>query len=170
MNRKLHNTILAFSVTGVMFAMGLMAAQPLLPQADIQPVATVAAAPIAAPIAGSTEAARIEVALVAASEAPVLAADALAARIESHGLRYEAQVQRSESLEQALAATAGFIAAVAAEAAVAGALGEPGAEAPEARVEQEHRPATPSRRGSVRSAIAVPYFSFARGIGRGDRS
>lgn len=34
MNRKLHNTILAFSVTGVMLFVGLVVADPALPKAE----------------------------------------------------------------------------------------------------------------------------------------
>ena len=166
MNRKLHNTILAFSVTGVMLAVGLLAAQPVLPtpqdELHAAPVARTALAPVVAALAAPSADAR-----AGASDA---AADAFAARIDARGRRLEAELAKAESFEHAIAATAGFIAVVATEAAVAGALGELDADAAEPAEETERRSEAPRKRSHVRSAIAVPYFSFARGTGRGDRS
>ena len=172
MNRKLQNTILAFSVTGVMLVMGLMAAKPVLPMqgnlpalaadpAPMMPLATVPVAPDAA-----------ERMLAATSaEASRLAAEAITARVEARSRRLEADLAKAESFEQAIATTAGFMAVVATEAAVAGALlGELDAEAVEPVEDTRQRKDSSRKRSGVRSAIAVPYFSFARGTGRGDRS
>lgn len=170
MNRKLHNTILAFSVTGVMLVAGLMAAQPVLPmQGDAQHAVAdpVGPAPLVVAQAPLDDAG---IALAAAAEASPVVADALAARLDARSRRLEAELAGAESFEQVIATTAGFIAVVATEAAVAGALGELDPDAA-ARVEEtERRSEAPRKRRSVRSAIAVPYFSFARGTGRGDRS
>ncbi len=164
MNRKLHNTILAFSVTGVMLVVGLMAAQPVPPpmQGELSaPDAPAAAAPLVVVAQAPLDDAGIALA-VAAEAAPLATRDARR--------RLEADLADAESFEQVIATTAGFVAAVAAEAAVAGALGELDAEAA-AEVEETRRRNEASRkRSGVRSAIAVPYFSFARGTGRGDRS
>ena len=169
MNRKLHNTILAFSVTGVMLAVGLLAAQPVLPhQQDVPRAAPVAQPALLAPVV-VTLAAQPGTARTGAPEAAV-AADAFAARVDARSRRLEAELAKAESFEHAIASTAGFIAAVAAEAAVAGALGELDADAAEPAEETERRGEATRKRSSVRSAIAVPYFSFARGTGRGDRS
>ena len=160
MNRKLRNTILAFSVSGMMLALGLMAAQPLHPEAPAPAGAIVMASAPMAPAA----------ALPGTGDARARA-DAAAARIDAHGRRFEAQMEKLESIEQATAAAVGFAAAVTAEAVLLETLsadadaGEDAAPAPDAA------PAKTKRRGSgVRGAIAVPYFSFARGVGRGDRS
>lgn len=165
MNRKLHNTILAFSVTGVMLVVGLMAAQPVLPMQDglraPDAPAVVAQAPFVVVAQAPSDDVRIALA-EAAEAAPLATRDARS--------RLEADLADAESFEHVVAATAGFVAAVAAEAAVAGALGELDAEAA-AEVEETRRRSEASRkRSGVRSAIAVPYFSFARGTGRGDRS
>lgn len=170
MNRKLHNTILAFSVTGVMLAVGLMAAQPVSPVHDrlqVSSTAQAAAEPLVAAQAALVDA---EVAMTAAAEASSLAADALDSRLEARSRRLEADLAKAQSFEHAIATTAGFIAAVATEAAVAGALGELDADAAERVEEAERRSEASRKRSGVRSAIAVPYFSFARGTGRGDRS
>ena len=123
MNRKLRNTILAFSVTGTVLAVGLFAARP----AATDPVAAralAAASPACMPAAGQDD-------LVAAQ--PAVSADAGGAAL-----------------------VAGAAAAVLA--------GLESAEAAEADVEGRRR----SRH--VRRAVAVPYFSFARGAGRDSRS
>lgn len=170
MNRKLHNTILAFSVTGVMLVAGLMAAQPVPPaRGDLQGAGTDSAslAPLVVAQAPLDDAG---IALAAVAEASPAIADALAARLDARSRRLEAELAGAESFEQAIATTAGFIAAAATEAAVAGALGEFDLDAAGQVEETERRSEAPRKRRSVRSAIAVPYFSFARGTGRGDRS
>ena len=45
MNRKLRNTILAFSVTGTVLALGLIAARPVTPDALQQPAVAASAGP-----------------------------------------------------------------------------------------------------------------------------
>src|SRR5690606_41601789 len=45
MNRKLRNTILAFSVTGTVLALGLIAARPVTPDALQQPTLAASAGP-----------------------------------------------------------------------------------------------------------------------------
>jgi len=168
MNRKLHNTILAFSVTGVMLAVGLMAAQPVLPvHADLRdasPAPVTATSPVAAQ-ASSEEA---EGAM--SDDDALTAGNAFEARIVARGHRLEAGLEKAESFEHVIAATAGFIAAIATEAAVAGVRGEFDVDADERAEEAERRREASRKRSGVRSAIAVPYFSFARGTGRGDRS
>lgn len=162
MNRKLRNTILAFSVTGMMLAVGLMAARPVLP--DAAPAAgTMAEVPAPAPIQGQPL-------LPVAAHADVAAdADALSMRIDARSRRFEAELAKAESLERALAATASFVAVVATEAVLAEAVSVGTVEDAE-RATEEASTRRKRRAGSVRSAIAVPYFSFARGTGRGDRS
>jgi len=159
MNRKLRNTILAFSVSGMMLAVGLMASRPVLPAAA-EPVGTIVQAATPAPTRGGP---LLPVAAHAAD------ADALSMRIDARSRQFEAELAKAESLEHALAATASFVAVVATEAVLAEAVSVGTAEDAE-RASEEASTRRKRRAGSVRSAIAVPYFSFARGTGRGDRS
>ena len=124
MNRKLRNTILAFSVTGTVRAAGLFAARPAAPGPSATPPLAAASSPACTRATGHT--------------------DALAERAGD-------------------SADAGRAGLVAAGAAVVLA-GLEVAEAAEAEVEARRR----SRH--VRRAVAVPYFSFARGTGRDSRS
>lgn len=163
MNRKLRNTILAFSVTGVMLAVGLMAAHPVQPDTAMPAAGAIvlATAPGAAqPAAPARHPVHAENAATG---------DAASARIEAHSRRFEAEMEKVASVEEAVAATAGFVAAVTTEAVLLETLSR-GAD--DARPEAEAAPEESRKRrsGGVRSAIAVPYFSFARGMGRGDRS
>lgn len=166
MNRKLRNTILAFSVTGVMLAVGLMAAHPVQPDTAMPAAGAIvlATAPGAAQPAAPAAPARHPVHAENAATG-----DAASARIEAHSRRFEAEMEKVASVEEAVAATAGFVAAVTTEAVLLETLSR-GAD--DARPEAEAAPEESRKRrsGGVRSAIAVPYFSFARGMGRGDRS
>ncbi len=154
MNRKLRNTILAFSVSGMMLAVGLMAARPVLPDA--------------APATGTMA----DVPTLDQPLPPLAThadADALSMRIDARSRRFEAELAKAESLEHALATTASFVTVVATEAALAEVVSLGAVEEAE-RASEEASTRRKRRAGSVRSAIAVPYFSFARGTGRGDRS
>ena len=154
MNRKLRNTILAFSVTGMVLAVGLMAARPVLPH---QP----------APTGTASAAGQASVHHTLASTGPssvdlASQVDAVSARMQARSEQYEAALVDARSVEQAVRLTVGFITTVVGESLLATPLDT---ERP-AAARGDDRPAAPSR--SVRSQIAVPYFSFARGAG--DRS
>lgn len=170
MNRKLRNTILAFSVTGTVLALGLMAARPVEHAGGLQQPAIAAASAIHAIDALDTAHAPDDAGPHA--EAP-LADEALAReieeRVEARARQFEEEIGRAPSLESAAAMTAGFIAATTAEAVAIRLLsGETAGEAgTSAGGEPEAAPR--KRRGSVRRAVAVPYFSFAR-AGHGGRS
>ena len=151
MNRKLHNTILAFSVTGVMLFFGLVVAQPALPSSE-------EAAPTMSPM----------VVTVAHAHHDGLADAAIAARIDARAKAFEGEFARAGTTGEALALTASFIAATATEAALASALAELRTQhAGDDRVADDEVPEAPEpaarRSGSSRDAIAMPYFSFARG-------
>ena len=159
MNRKLHNTILAFSVTGMMLVVGLVIAEPAMPGIDGD-----------AAVAGiATQANGEGLAPVRADHDPVDAT--IDARIRA----FEAELAQAADPAEALALTAGLIAVTATEVALQSALGElrreaGGRELARAEVQAEADPPRPARRGSgSRDVIAVPYFSFARGS-RGARS
>lgn len=167
MNRKLHNTILAFSVTGVMLFVGLVVADPALERAQSPTLLPTVAAAQPASAARSAQARRSE--LDAAIES----------RIEARAKAFEAEMARTATASDALALTAGYLAATATEAALAAALAEVGKSRIEgdlaAGVDEasaaEPAPSPASHKGSrARDVIAVPYFSFARGSHRGSRS
>ncbi|HVI60188.1 MAG TPA: hypothetical protein VM619_15120 [Luteimonas sp.] len=156
MNRKLHNSMLAFSATGLMLVFALLAASPVQPGQDVSaPVAL--SAPAAAQVAG------LDAAVLARAEV----AKARAADIEARARELEAQLDRSASLGDTIASAVGFAAAVSTEAALSAALeagdDEAGQEREQARAQRRHA-------RQVRSALAVPYFSFAQGLRRGSRS
>lgn len=156
MNRKLRNTILAFSVTGMALAVGLLAAHPVLPDEAGATAPVVQAAAPTAPLIP-----------LAALDAPgdAVAAEAASAPPGTRVPRYTPALVDAESLQRAVAMTVGFVVAIATGSTPADA--DAGATASGG----EQAPATRTRRsGSVRSAIAVPYFSFARGAGRAGRS
>ncbi len=151
MNHKLRNTILAFSVTGMVLAVGLIAARPALP-APPAPAPAVADAPAAD----------------RSSAATLLAdADAVSVRLQARSRQYEAALVDARSVERAVAVTIGFIATVIGESRLVGPMGADGTGTADADAGGEERPAGQRRVRGVRSAIAVPYFSFARGTGRG---
>lgn len=154
MTRKLHNTLLALSTTGLVLMAGLMAGTPLpsaAPPADAY-----------ADHAGNTTA------LPAVAMAPARA-EAHAAAIEASALRYEAEMRKAEDPGEAIAMTATFIAGVATEAALAAALEsiESATSTDDAEPAQSERKSQRKRRTS-RSAFATPYFSFARGLRQGN--
>ena len=97
------------------------------------------------------------------------ASDALAARMDARRRQFEAEMARAGSLEQALIATTGFVTSITTDAALAGALAE-GVLIEAAEAKEDTTPRRKRGNTSVRSTIAIPYFSFARGTGRGDRS
>ena len=163
MNRKLRNTILAFSVTGTVLALGLLTARPVMPGDGRMPAAiadtstdpaTATSAPAYAPRAAAPSAS---------------AANGIEARILAHSRQFEDDIANAASLESAMALTAGFVASAATEAVIAEILSKdiPTAGAGHAEADAA---STPRRRRSVRGAFAVPYFSFARGTGRSGRS
>lgn len=161
MNRKLRNTILAFSVTGMLLVAGLMVATPV-------PSDAAAPTPGLAQDSQATPAPLHDGPLLPLAGGPSLVHGdpALASRIDAHVRQFEAGVGRDASIETVVAASTGLLAAVTAEAVLAR-LAERQAEPAPA----DRAPAPRKRRSNhVRSAIAVPYFSFARGMGRGGRS
>ena len=165
MNRKLHNKILAFSVTGVMLFIGMVVAEPALERQEV---------PVLLPtvVVHPGDEDRIR-------RSPLQATldSRIEARAEARAKAFEAEIARTASTGEALALTAGFLAATATEAALIGALSE----LDKARVEGDlaagvdeavdDATATAPQKGSrARDVIAVPYFSFARGSHRGSRS
>ncbi|MDH5833795.1 hypothetical protein [Luteimonas kalidii] len=174
MNRKLRHTILAFSVTGMVLALGLLAARPVL-DADADPAAVRALAGAHTPSLPARSAPLMPLADTGTLEAPALAeVDAVAVRLQARGRQYEAALVDTHSVEQAVALTVSFVTTVVAESLLAKPLGRDAGSAavlPDEDADAEDSSAGQARRsGSVRSAIAVPYFSFARGTGRGGRS
>jgi len=168
MNRKLRNTILAFSVTGTVLALGLLAARPVMPGDDPTP-ASAAVAPtdpahIPAEVADAPHA--------AGSAAPAAHPEAAAisdieARLLARSRQFEDDIVDAASLESAMALTAGFVATATTEAVIAEILSGDISAAGHADPDTA---STPRRARSLRGAFAVPYFSFARGTGRGGRS
>jgi hypothetical protein len=157
MNRKLHNSLMALSTTGLLLVLGLMAATPVVRPATM---ATIQVTP-----------ARAEVA-VAESRGDEIDSE-IDARIESaidaRARAFETEFRNASDAHQAIAATAAFVAETATEAALTAALAELQAKEPAAETEAPAREA-PRRHRSARSALALPYFSFARGLrgGNGD--
>jgi hypothetical protein len=154
MNRKLHNSMLAFSATGLMLVLALMAASPVLSGHDAS-----APAPRLARMSttGNDDAVRADL-------------DAVAARtraIEAQATRLAADLDRSASLGDTIASAMSFAATVSTEAALNAAM-----EATDAAAEQRRAADNEQRRHArkVRSALAVPYFSFAQGLRRNSRS
>ncbi|TDK22489.1 hypothetical protein E2F46_13570 [Luteimonas aestuarii] len=153
MNRKLHNTILAFSVTGVMLFVGLVVAEPVLSEQDAVPLDTPALV---------VEDTLFEQTLDATIDAT----------IEARVRQLDASLAEASDPAEALAMSAGLVAATATEVALQAALSElrkefaTGEHAPQANIET---PRAARRGGGSRDVIAVPYFSFARGS-RGSRS
>lgn len=147
MNRKLHNTILAFSISGVMLFVGLVVAEPVLPPVDLDAGWGHPAAVIEGEDADSAE------------PAPA---------------RAETSASRTAVPGEAVAFAAGVVALSITEAALSAALADldAGAAGKEDTIEQaggrKDAPAQRKARAS-RDLLAMPYFSFARGS-RGSRS
>ncbi|MDH5823196.1 hypothetical protein QFW77_09375 [Luteimonas sp. RD2P54] len=146
MNRKLHNTILAFSISSGFLMLGLMAAVPL-PDGQAPRQAGAAMVP------GAT----------------VPAGTASQRAIEARTLAYEADMARAADTGEMIALSSSFLAAVATEAALAAVLQDPRAAAPGERAAAAE-PAPPRRANRRRSALAMPYFSFAHGLRGGSGS
>ena len=157
MNRKLHNSMLAFSATGLTLVFALIAASPVSIGQDIDAPAMVAR--VAAPAAP-----------VQADASTLAGLDDIgpnARDIEARARQLEAELERSTSLGDTIASAVSFAAAVSTEAAL-GAAFETTAE----RAEEQREAAREKRRHArqVRGTLAVPYFSFAQGLRRGSRS
>ena len=168
MNRKLRNTILAFSVTGTVLALGLLAARPLTPGHGETPTPYAAAA-ATDPATGRPDHGTGH-AHAAGTDPDAAAIDDIEARILARSRQLENDVVKAASLESAMALAAGSVAIATTEAVIAEILsGDIPATTGANRADPETTPA-PRHRRSVRGAFAVPYFSFARGTGRGGRS
>jgi hypothetical protein len=154
MNRKLHNSILAFSATGLMLVLALMASSPVPADSDTS-----------AP--GQLLAAKSVASIDADVQVHLDAAEARARSIEARAAQLQADLDRSTSLGNTIASAVTFAAAVSTEAALTAAIDASGTAA-----EVERAAETEQRRHArqVRSALAVPYFSFAQGLRRNSRS
>ena len=157
MNRKLHNSLMALSTTGLLLVVGLMAATPAVGPTAM--ATTDAPSTHVAPAVAMSRTDTIDSELDAHIEAA----------IDARAKAFEEEFRNSGDAQQAIAVTAAFVAETATEAALAAALAELQAKEPAAEVEAPARE-TPRKRRSARSALALPYFSFARGLrgGNGD--
>jgi len=156
MNRKLNNSLLAFSVSGLLLAMGILAAHPSQPGssvtvldaavADAEPAVAIATAPAAAIWTTADRA------LGRAAWADAIEADAQAQE-RTPGADLDGLVAAAITLGTEVSANAALAQALqAADATQALRIAEG------ARRNHAHR---------LRSALAVPYFSFAQGLRRG---
>jgi hypothetical protein len=162
MNRKLRNTILAFSVTGTVLALGLLAARPPVPGDGPMPAAMAVAATSQDPAPGKP--------LIAPVDLNAAGADGIEARFLARSREFERDMADIASLDSAMALTAGFVASATTEAVITEILARDiPATTGANRADPDADPA-PRHRRSVRGAFAVPYFSFASGTGRGGRS
>ncbi len=154
MIRKLHNTLLALSASGLLLVFGLMASSPTLP----------GLVPGTDPVDASANLGSFD---DAAAQARIDAAQASAQRIEAHVQRLESDLDRSASLGDTIAGAVSFAAAVSTDVALSAAL-----EASHTAADKRTREQAEHRRHvrQVRSALAVPYFSFAQGLRRDSRS
>lgn len=143
MNRKLHNTILGFSVAGGMLALGLMAAVPFPSGAG-----GAAASAQGHPVWAGTD-----------------LSPARAEAIEARTRAFEAELERAESPNEMIAVSAIFLAGVVTEAALAAALSR---REQDASGERALTGTDTSER--KRNALALPYFSFAHGLRSGGGS
>lgn len=149
MNRKLHNSLMALSSTGLLLALGLMVAAPVEVATRTPAVAAVADVPADA---GRAHRAGVR-----------------AAAMEARARAFEAEVAAAADAGEALTLTAAFVAEAATAAAIAAAFDElPAAgAAPEAATPRRGNGRSTPRR-SARNALALPYFSFSRGLRRGN--
>jgi hypothetical protein len=156
MNRKLHNTLLALSTTGLALVVGRMAATP-----------TDSPAPR---LAGSTGSLSGVVSIAPPTAAIAARTQARTARLEAKTRRFEAGMHQVGDTGEALARTASFVADIATEAALAAAIANLEAVAStddETRTEPASTDRDP-RRSRARNAFATPYFSFAHGLRQGN--
>lgn len=156
MNHKLHNSMLAFSSTGLVLLAGLMAAVS----------GTNNDAALAAPVAqvqATSQPAAFHQARIQATQARASSIKARSAALEARAQAFEAQLERSASAADMLAETAAFTVEIATEAALIAAFEQAaGAEA----VEQPTDNTQTSHVRRSRAALALPYFSFAQGLRR----
>ena len=157
MYRKVHNTMLAFSATGVLLLVGLMAGIPAA-QAPQPLVRTVAIGPLVLQVTSPS----------------AHSAQARAASIDARAKALEAQIEASQSTADSLSHVVSFAAGVATEAAFLAALAEESATtaAATASVDEDRAVAADDRQNQrrhvrrAREALALPYFSFAQGLRR----
>lgn len=157
MNRKLHNSLLAFSATGLMLVFGLMAATPLQPASLDQDLQAALPELTVTPV-------------IAAGQADIAAvrerAEAVNARIDARASRLQDELGRSRSLGDTIASVTAFAAEVSTDAALSAVIQA----ADQAAVEREADSEEARHAKRVRSVLAVPYFSFAQGLRRNSRS
>ncbi len=158
MNRKLHNSMLAFSATGLTLVFALMAASPVSPGP---------AAPTAVALAGSLAATDLPAEVDADALVRLDAAERDARDIEALARQLGDELENSSSLGETIASAVSFAAAISTETALNAAF-----EATADRVDEKRDAAREKRRHArqVRGTLAVPYFSFAQGLRRGSRS
>src|SRR3546814_3590682 len=147
MNRKIHNSILAFSATGLVLLFALIAASPGLPGQDVS-------APVA--LAASTPAVELNAGL----QENNTAIEARVREIEARARQLESELDASASLGDTIASAVSFAAAVSTEAALSAAF-EATADETTRKQEAAREKRRPTRQ--VRGPLAVPYFSFPQG-------
>ena len=154
MNRKLHNSLMALSTTGLLLVVGLMAATPVAGPAGRDAWSDVALVRVEAPARADAVERDIE--------------DRTAG--DARAKAFEEEFRNAGDAHEAIALTAAFVAETAVEAALTAAFAE--AQADDKAKPEPEAPARESRRKrrSARSTLALPYFSFARGLrgGNGD--
>lgn len=150
MNRKLHNTLLALSTTGLVLVAGLLVSSPLLPAVDQD-------------AASDQSALRGVVSITPPAAALQARALAHRAELEQRVHRFEVELGQVRDGGDAMSRTAGFVADIATTAAMAAAIASLEAGADAAGAAQDDPAANPVRR-PARSAFATPYFSFAHGL------
>lgn len=151
MNRKLHNSLMALSTTGLLLVVGLMAATPVAdPAAMDAPLVRIEAAD---PETGTDTFEREIEARTAAA-------------IEARARTFEEEFRNAGDPGEAIALTAAFVAGTATEAALSAAFGPVKAEEADAQARTTAK--SQRKRRSTRSALALPYFSFARGLRGGN--
>lgn len=157
MNRKLHNSLMALSTTGLLLVVGLIVATPAVGPAAM---ATADASPAhVAPVDAVSRTDAIDQAIDGAIDSELDAR--IEAAIEARTRTFEAELRNASDAQQAIAVTAAFVAGTATEAALAAALAEVQAKEPAAEAPARQ---PPRKRRSARSTLALPYFSFARGL------
>lgn len=155
MNRKLHNTFIALSTTGLLLVVGLMAATP----------AGVANPKPAMQIVDAAD--NVD----RRTDAIERRAEAQNAAIEARARAFEAEFVQATDSGQAIAVTASFVAEVAAESALSAIFAEAeAASAADREAAKKTERSLQRKRRNARSALALPYFSFAHGLRRGNGS